>query len=148
MNQINLIGRLTADPELRYTPNGTPVVTFRLAVRRNRKNQNGEYETDFIDCVAWQKSAEIIANNMNKGNMFGVSGRLQVREYEYEGQRRRAYEVVVEDFTFVEKKQENGNGYAQQPAQPPQAAQANNSYTPSPSMDYAGYEMDPGDVPF
>ena len=103
MNQINLIGRLTADPELRYTPNGTPVVTFRLAVRRNRKNQNGEYETDFIDCVAWQKSAEIIANNMNKGNMFGVSGRLQVREYEYEGQRRRAYEVVVEDFTFVEK---------------------------------------------
>lgn len=102
LNRIVLIGRLTADPQLRYTQSGTAVATFRLAVDRNRPNQQGERETDFIDIVTWQKLAETCANNLNKGRLVAVDGRLQVREYEYEGQRRRAAEVVAENVRFLD----------------------------------------------
>lgn len=102
LNRIVLIGRLTADPQLRYTQSGTPVATFRLAVDRARANPQGEREADFIDIVTWQKLAETCANNLNKGRLIAVDGRLQVREYEYEGQRRRAAEVVAENVRFLD----------------------------------------------
>lgn len=108
LNRIVLIGRLTADPQLRYTQSGTPVATFRLAVDRARANQQGERETDFIDIVTWQKLAETCANNLNKGRLVAVDGRLQIREYEYEGQRRRAAEVVAESVRFLDWPKDGG----------------------------------------
>lgn len=102
LNRIVLIGRLTADPQLRYTQNGTPVASFRIAVDRGRPNQQGEREADFIDIVAWQKLAETCANNLGKGRLIAVDGRLQIREYEYEGQRRRAAEVVADNVRFLD----------------------------------------------
>lgn len=102
LNRIILIGRLTADPQLRYTQNGTAVANFRLAVERSRPNQQGEREVDFIDIVTWQRLAETCANNLNKGRLVAAEGRLQIREYEHEGQRRRAAEVVAENIRFLD----------------------------------------------
>lgn len=102
LNRIILIGRLVADPQLRYTQNGTAVANFRLAVDRPFSNQQGERETDFIDVVTWRKLAETVANNLSKGRLVGVDGRLQVREYEYEGQRRRQAEVVADNVQFLD----------------------------------------------
>lgn len=102
INRIVLIGRLVADPQLRYTGNGTAVTNFRIAVDRPFTNQQGERDTDFIDIVAWRRLAETVANNLNKGRLVGVDGRLQVREYEYEGQRRRQAEVVADNVEFLD----------------------------------------------
>lgn len=102
LNRIVLIGRLVADPQLRYTQSGIAVANFRIAVDRPFSNQQGERETDFIDIVTWRKLAEVVANNLNKGRLVGVDGRLQVREYEYEGQRRRQAEVVAENVQFLD----------------------------------------------
>lgn len=102
LNRVVLIGRLVADPQLRYTQNGTAVANFRIAVDRPFTNQQGERETDFIDIVVWRRLAETCANNLNKGRLVGVDGRLQVREYEYEGQRRRQAEVVADNVAFLD----------------------------------------------
>jgi len=91
-----------ADPQLRYTQTGTAVANFRIAVDRPFTNQQGERETDFIDVVTWRKLAEVVANNLNKGRLVGVDGRLQVREYDYEGQRRRQAEVVADNVQFLD----------------------------------------------
>lgn len=110
-----LIGRLTKDPDLRYTQSGTAVANFTLAVNRRFANQNGERETDFINCVAWQKAAEFVANYFTKGQQMALEGRLQVRSYEGDdGQRRWVTEVVVEQMEFVgsknDSKDNSGNG--------------------------------------
>lgn len=110
INRIVLIGRLVADPQLRYTQTGTAVANFRIAVDRPFTNQQGERETDFIDIVAWRKLAETVANNLNKGRLVGVDGRLQVREYEYEGQRRRQAEVVADNVEFLDWPSDGGGG--------------------------------------
>lgn len=102
LNRIVLIGRLVADPELRYTTNGVSVTTFRIAVDRPYKKQNGEQETDFIDVVCWRKLAEIVVNNLTKGRLVAVDGRLQIRRYEWEGQKRYAAEVQAEDVRFLD----------------------------------------------
>src|SRR5690606_23279083 len=102
LNRIILIGRLVADPQLRYTQNGTAVANFRIAVDRPFSNQQGERETDFIDIVTWRRLAEVCANNLGKGRLVGVEGRLQVREYEHEGQRRRQAEVVADNVQFLD----------------------------------------------
>jgi len=110
MNKIMLIGRLTRDPELRYTQSGTAVASFTLAVDRRFTNQNGEREADFINCVAWQKAAEFVANYFHKGKQMGLEGRLQVRSYEgNDGQRRWVTEVVAEQIEFVGSKNDNSN---------------------------------------
>lgn len=108
LNRIVLIGRLTADPVLRYTQTGVAVATFSLAVERNYSNQQGERETDFIDIVTWRKLAETCANNLNKGRLVAVDGRLQIRDYEYEGQRRRTAEVVAETVRFLDWPRDGG----------------------------------------
>lgn len=111
MNKIMLIGRLTKDPELRYTPNGAAVTSFTLAVDRRFPNQNGEREADFINCVAWNKSAEFVANYFHKGKPMALEGRLQVRTYEgNDGQRRWVTEVVAEQIEFVGSKSDNAGG--------------------------------------
>ena len=111
MNKIMLIGRLTKDPELRYTQSGTAVASFTLAVDRRFSNQNGEREADFINCVAWNKSAEFVANYFHKGKQMALEGRLQVRSYDgNDGQRRWVTEVVAEQVEFVGSKSDNAGG--------------------------------------
>lgn len=113
MNQVNLIGRLTKDPDLRYTPNGVAVCTFTLAVNRPWTNEQGERDADFIQHVVFNKTAENVANFVKKGHMVGVEGRLQVRTYENdEGKTVWVTEVVVNQIHFLEKKEDNqNNGY-------------------------------------
>ncbi|MCM2535629.1 single-stranded DNA-binding protein [Neobacillus pocheonensis] len=111
MNRVVLVGRLTKDPELRYTPNGVPVATFSLAVNRPFSNQQGERETDFINCVVWRKPAENVANFLKKGSMAGVDGRIQTRNYEgQDGKRVYVTEVLAESVQFLEPKNSSGGG--------------------------------------
>lgn len=102
INNVSFNGRLTDDPELRYTQNGTAVVNFTIAIQRSRKNKSGDYETDFIDCVAFRGKAEWIAQNIEKGEMVGISGRIQTRLYEVDGSQRKATEAIVNDFQKLE----------------------------------------------
>lgn len=103
LNRIILIGRLTRDPEMRYTTTGKAVTNFTLAVDRGWSSPSGEKETDFIDIVVWDKQAETVANYLKKGRLAGVEGRLQIRSYEHEGQRRRAAEVVANRVIFLDR---------------------------------------------
>ena len=101
MNKIILIGRLTADPELRYTPSGAPVANFTLAVDRKFSKND---ETDFIPVVAWRRLAEICNEFLHKGKLVAVEGRLQTRSYEdKEGQRRKAFEVVADEMQMLDR---------------------------------------------
>jgi len=108
LNHIVLIGRLTKDPELRYTPGGKAVATLRLAVDRGTTNPQGEKETDFIDVVVWERQAETVANYLQKGRLIAVQGRLQIRQYEKDGQRREKAEVVGSQVRFLDRGQEGG----------------------------------------
>jgi single-strand DNA-binding protein len=112
LNRVVLVGRLTKDPELKYTPSGVAVANFTLAVNRPFSNQQGEKETDFINCVVWRKPAENVANYLKKGSLAGVDGRLQTRSYENnQGQRVYVTEVTAESVQFLEPK---GGGQQQQ----------------------------------
>jgi single-strand DNA-binding protein len=107
MNRVVLVGRLTKDPELRFTASGVAVATFTLAVDRSFKNANGEKETDFINCVVWRKPAENVANFLKKGSLAGVDGRMQTRNYEgQDGKRVYVTEVLAESVQFLEPKGE------------------------------------------
>lgn len=108
INNVVLVGRLTKDPDLKYTASGTAVSTFTLAVNRNFTNQSGNREADFINCVIWRKSAETLANYAKKGTLLGVTGRIQTRSYEnQQGQRVYVTEVVVENFQLLESRSTN-----------------------------------------
>lgn len=103
LNRVILIGRLTRDPELRYTPSGVAVAQFTLAVDRPFANQQGERETDFITIVTWRQLAETCANYLRKGRLAAVEGRIQVRNYENnEGRRVYVTEVVADNVRFLE----------------------------------------------
>lgn len=103
LNRVVIIGRLTRDPELRYTPNGTASCTFTLAVERNFKNSNGEREADFIPIVTWRQLAENCANYLKKGRLTAVEGRIQTRSYENnEGRRVYVTEVIADNVRFLE----------------------------------------------
>ncbi|UOO45610.1 single-stranded DNA-binding protein [Enterococcus casseliflavus] len=105
INNVVLVGRLTKDPDLRYTSNGTGVATFTLAVNRNFTNQSGEREADFINCVIWRKPAETLANYARKGTLLGVTGRIQTRSYDnQQGQRVYVTEVVADNFQLLESR--------------------------------------------
>ncbi|SFP89889.1 single-stranded DNA-binding protein [Salibacterium halotolerans] len=111
INRVVLVGRLTRDPELRYTPNGIAVVNFGIAVNRPFTNQNGEREADFFNCVAWRKQAENVANYLKKGSQAGIDGRLQSRKYEnQEGRRVTVVEVQAENVQFLEPRGSSGGG--------------------------------------
>ena len=104
MNKVVLIGRLTRDPELRYTGSNTPVATFSLAVNRNFQNQNGEREADFINIVVWRKQAENVKKYVSKGSLVAVEGRIQTGSYEKDGQRIYTTDVVADSVQFLETK--------------------------------------------
>lgn len=105
MNSVVLIGRLTQDPELKYTQSGKAFCNFTLAVTREFKKD----EADFIRCVAWEKTGEIIAQYLRKGNLFAVNGRLTIRKYEQDGQHKSITEVIVSSFQFLGSKNENSS---------------------------------------
>ena len=114
VNRVVLVGRLTRDPELRYTPNGVAVANFNIAVNRPFSNQQGEREADFINCVVWRRQAENLANYMRKGSLIGVDGRIQTRSYEgQDGKMVYVTEVVADNIQFLESRsasQERGAG--------------------------------------
>lgn len=154
INNVVLTGRLTREPDVRSTQSGTPVVNFNLAVDRAGKGQNGEQQTDFIQCVAWQKTAEIIAQHVHKGSLIGVEGSIQTRNYENsQGQRVYITEVLVRRLTFLESKRQaqnngfNGNqGYNQQPNnQWDNSQQQTDSFQ---NTNYQGPTVSDDDLPF
>lgn len=107
LNKVILIGRLVADPQLRYTQSGIAVTNFTLAVDRPFTSQNGEKEVDFIDVVAWRKQAEVCANHLHKGRLVAVEGRLQIRSYDDQnGVRRKAAEIVADNVRFLDRAEE------------------------------------------
>jgi single-strand DNA-binding protein len=109
LNHITIMGRLTRDPELRRTGSGVAVASFTLAVDRDFSN-NGEKETDFIDCVAWRNTGEFVSKYFSKGRMAVVSGRLQIRSWtDKDGNKRRTAEVVADNVYFGDSKQDAGN---------------------------------------
>ena len=111
MNSICLVGRLTKDVELRYTPSNVAVATFTLAVNRIFKNENGDREADFINCVMWRQQAENLANWAKKGALIGITGRIQTRNYDnQQGQRVYVTEVVAEQFQLLESKGQGNQG--------------------------------------
>jgi len=133
INRVVLVGRLTKDPELRYTTNGVAVTRFTVAVNRPFANQNGEREADFINCVAWRKQAENLANYMRKGSLVGIDGRIQTGSYEDQDGKKVFYtEVVAESIQFLESKNTPNS------AQNQFSSQGNTNYQSSNQNAYSG----------
>lgn len=109
INNVVLVGRLTAAPDLRKTPSNVSALQGTLAVNRNFKNQNGEREADFINFQAWRGTADIIAEYCGKGSLIGITGRIQVRSYEKDGQRRYVTEVVADNVALLESRNSQGS---------------------------------------
>ena len=146
LNKAILMGRLTRDPELRHTQSNMAVCSFSLAIDRGRKDQNGERQTDFIDCVAWRSTAEFVSKYFAKGSMAVVSGRLQIRDWtDREGGKRRSAEVVVDNMYFGESKRREGGDMRGEPRH-------SSSYdAPAPSMGASAFSElgdDDGELPF
>ena len=144
LNHIVIMGRLVRDPEYRTTGSGISVANFTLAVDRDFSGQGGEKETDFIDCVAWRKSAEFVTKYFRKGSMAVASGRLQIRTWtDKDGNKRRTAEIIADNVYFAEsKRSSDGNaaaseGFSLSPA----------SIVPAES-DYAMLEGDDAQLPF
>ena len=158
INRVVLIGRLTKDPELRYTPNGVAVATFTLAVNRIFANQNGEREADFISCQVWRKTAENVANYLRKGSLIGIEGRIQTRNYEnQEGKRVYVTEVIADSVQFLETRNANtgvsthGNGFGQEQNKNQNTGYygANNGYSsPYNQFNNAAIDISDEDLPF
>ena len=105
MNKVVLIGRLTKDPELRYTSSNVPAASFTLAVNRNFQNQNGVREADFINIVMWRKQAETVKKYLTKGSLISIEGRIQTRNYDgADGKKVYVTEVIADNFEFLESK--------------------------------------------
>jgi len=140
-NKVILIGRLTRDPELRYTPNAHAVGSFTLAVNRPFKTENGEQQTDFIDIVTWRKVAEQVGQYLSKGRLVAVDGRLQTRSYEdRNGVKRKAAEVVANTVRFLD---------GRKPTAEADASAATHEETPAPEPETApaGVGGSDADVP-
>ena len=134
MNKVFLIGRLTRDPELRYTGNNTAVATFSLAVNRNFSNQQGEREADFINIVVWRKQAENVKNYLSQGSQAAVEGRIQTRSYDdNNGQRRYVTEVVADNVEFLGSKNSSNT--------------SNNTNSSSSSKEPTPYDFDKAESP-
>lgn len=150
-NRVILVGRLTADPELRQTPNGVPVCTFTLAVDRAYQAKGAERQADFIDIVAWRQTGEFVSRYFSKGRAILIEGTLQVRSYtDKNDQKRRVYEVVADQARFVESKNAGGGGGSTRlPSDedaPPATAMAP-AYSSGTVDDFAEIDDD-GDLPF
>lgn len=139
LNNVSLVGRLTKDVDLRYTLSNVAVATFTLAVNRTFKNENGEREADFINCVMWRQQAENLANWAKKGALIGITGRIQTRSYDnQQGQRVYVTEVVAEQFQLLESKGQGNQGQQKQAQQ----------QTPDFSRQGAPMDISDDDLPF
>ena len=147
MNQIVIMGRLTKDPELRHTQNGTPIASFSLAVdRRFPPKDGGEKQTDFFDVVAWQKTGEFVSKYFVKGQMAAVTGRLEFRDWQdKDGNKRRSAEVVADNVYFTESKKSREASLGH--AEPKNSFSAGYS-TPVEGSDFEELDMNDGDLPF
>lgn len=152
LNHITIMGRLTRDPELRYTSAGTPVASFSLAVDRDfAPKDGGEKQTDFIDCVAWRQTGEFVSKYFQKGSMAIVTGRLQIRDWQdKEGNKRRSAEVIADNVYFGESKRREGadssyhdnSGYRESNASPSQGGDMGKSSA------FSELSEGDGDLPF
>jgi len=132
INRVVLVGRLTKDPELRYTPSGVAMARFTLAVNRTFSNQQGEKEADFINCTVWRKQAENTANFLKKGSLAGVEGRIQTGSYEgQDGKRVYTTDVVADSVQFLEPRNSSGGDRSQPQGQPYGGASNQNNQYPS-----------------
>lgn len=123
MNKVILMGRLTRNPELKTTPNGVSVCSFTLAVNRRFKNANGDYDADFINCIAWRQTAEFISKNFVKGRMIAIAGSLQTRNYEKDGKKHFITEVSAEEVAFTGDRGSDNSTTAQTAPDPSSASQ-------------------------
>lgn len=154
LNKAILVGRLTADPELRYTPSNIPVLSFSIAIDRPY-SKGAERQTDFINCVAWRATAEFISRYFHKGNAIAIDGRIQVSNYQDKnGDKRQRVEVLAENVSFVESKNASARSYDSQPApsfEPPvkqaPAAPPIGGYSSGTANDFAEID-DEDDLPF
>lgn len=152
LNHIVIMGRLVRDPELRRTGNGVAVTSFTLAVDRDfGKNENGEKETDFIDCTAWRQTGEFVSKYFSKGRMAVASGRLQIRNWtDKDGNKRRSAEVVADNVYFGDsKKEESGGSYGGAYTGTDSGFHYDNSPSNvAPPFDFAMLEDDDAQLPF
>ena len=147
INNTVLVGRVTKDVELKYTPANQAVAQFTLAVNRTFKNANGERESDFINCVIWRKSAENFANFVKKGALIGITGRIQTRNYEnQQGQRVYITEVIAENFQMLESRSQQQGQQQSQPQQRAAAPQQNKQ--PDPFAGGTPMSLNDDDLPF
>lgn len=154
INAVVLVGRLTRDPELKYTQSGLAYLRFILAV--NRRTKNGEQEADFITCVAWRKQAENMANYLSKGSLVGVEGRIQTGNYEKDGQRIYTTDVIVNNVQFLESRRDSTNATpthsnyqptSDSPNYAPPTYQAPHAFPPS-TESTTSFEVVDDDLPF
>lgn len=155
INNTTLVGRPTKDPELRYTGNGIAVLSLNLAVERNYTNAQGERETDFINIVAWRKTAETMAEFIAKGSLIGITGSIQTRNYQNnEGRTIYVTEVVADNFQMLEPKsvtdqRRNGQGQSQQNNQQNNNQFTNNGFDDDPFENNNDVtDIDDDDLPF
>lgn len=154
LNHITLMGRLTRDPELRYTQSGTAVASFSLAVERDFGSRDGgERQTDFIDCVAWRQTGEFVSKYFSKGSMAAVSGRLQIRDWtDRDGNKRRSAEVVADNVYFGDSRPagNGGNSFNDGPSynSAPAYSAPTGGYAAPVGGDFAEIDDEDGDLPF
>jgi single-strand DNA-binding protein len=134
INSVVLVGRLTKDPEMRYTPNGVAVTRFRIAVdRRTARDEQGNREADFIDITAWRKTAELCGQYLSKGAPVGIEGRIRTGSYTtQDGQQRQRFEVVADNVSFLETRAEREQREARHGAHRPPSDEAPTDYEPPP----------------
>lgn len=152
INRAVICGRLVRDPELRRTSNGTPVTSFTVAVNRTFKNSDGQQEADFLNCVAWNKTAEIVDQYCSKGNLVGVEGRLQSRSYQdNQGNNRTVVEIIADQVQFMQSK-DSGNHPAETMAQASEKYYGRNrvanSIYPDQMAGSAGFDLNDDDIEF
>lgn len=144
INKVILVGRITKDPELKYTQSNVAVCTFTLAVSRQFQNQQGEREADFISCTVWRNQAENLAKFIRKGGLLGVEGRIQTRSYEAEdGNTRYVTEVATENIQFLEPKGNDENTQTQRRVEPVRQQQTTPTFQPKVAQQAPVKEEDP-----
>lgn len=148
LNSVIMMGRLTADPELRHTNSNIPVTSFTIAVERSFARAGTERQTDFFDVVAWNKQAEFVSRYFRKGQLVAVQGRLETRSYEDKnGVKRKAYEIVVDSVHFAESKRDSMSG-GQTMSRMDETSQITPAFSNSDAGDFAEISDGDDDLPF
>ncbi|CCW35168.1 single-strand binding protein [Chthonomonas calidirosea] len=147
VNRVVLVGRLTRDPEMRYTPSGVPVTQFGLAVNRFTRNEQGDYDVDFFNIVVWRKTAEFVSQYAKKGRLIAVDGRLQTRSWidQTSGQKRSVVEIVGENVQLLDRRPDEADVQGAEPAEVPVSVVSTEAMADLPPTheDVDPYEEDP-----